>query len=73
MKNPIDVFYMCWIEGESTPVLKNYDLDLAEIEAKILAKKTNKKVFILSTFKTVEIQEFTVLDARPSEAMDIPF
>lgn len=65
-------FYMNYVEGGSNPVVTYSHPDRAETEAKRLAKLTGKKVFILSSYKSVEVNEFTIKDCTPGND-DLPF
>jgi hypothetical protein len=44
----------------------------AEEEAKRLAKKTNRKAYVLCSIKSFEVNEFNIEDCRP-ETDDLPF
>ena len=63
---------MVFLEGERTPTVKYSVIELAENEAKRLAKTYNKKAFILCSLKSFEVNEFTVKDYRP-DTDDLPF
>jgi len=65
-------FYMNYVEGENSPVVTYSHPDRAETEAKRLAKSTGKKVFILTTYKSIEVNEFKIEDCRP-DGDDLPF
>lgn len=74
-------FYMVFIEGGQTPAYKHETLQLAEAEAKRLARITRKKAYVLVTIKSLEINEFLVVDCRPkiiepiiqNSSDDLPF
>jgi hypothetical protein len=65
-------FFMVFLEGERTPTVKYSVIELAENEAKRLAKVYSKKAYILCSIKSFEINEFTVKDCRPNTD-DLPF
>jgi len=64
-------FYMVYVENQSSPTVQHSTLEIAENEAKRLSKLLNRKVFILTTLKSVEINEFLIKDLRPSD--ELPF
>ena len=64
-------FFMVYLEGERTPTYKHSTLELAEQEAKRLAKEYRKKAFVLCSLKSFEVNEFTIKDCRPDS--DLPF
>ena len=70
MKNP--TFYMVYLEDGGAPTFRHSTLLLAELEAKRLAKKHDKKAFVLCSIKSFEINEFLEKDYRP-ETDDLPF
>lgn len=65
-------FYMVYLEGERSPTHKHETITSAEAEAKRLSKMYNKKAIILCSVLSFEINEFTVIDLRPS-LDDLPF
>jgi len=64
-------FYMVFLENGGAPTFKHPKLNLAESEAKRLAKQTGKKAYVLCSLKSFEINEFKTEDLRPTE--DLPF
>ena len=67
-----ETFFMVYVEGESSPTYKHLTIESADTEAKRLAKLLNKKVYVLCTIKSFELNEFKVNDCRP-ENDDLPF
>ena len=65
-------FFMVFLEGARTPTVKYSVIELAENEAKRLAKMYDKKAYVLCSIKSFEINEFTVKDCRP-DTDDLPF
>ena len=65
-------FFMVFLEGERTPTVRYSVIELAENEAKRLAKVHNKKAFVLCSLKSFEVNEFTIKDCRPN-LNDLPF
>ena len=65
-------FFMVSLEGERTTTAKYSVIELAENEAKRLAKMYNKKAYVLCSLKSFEVNEFTVKDCRP-DTDDLPF
>ena len=65
-------FFMVFLEGERTPTVKYSVIELAENEAKRLAKMYNKKAYVLCSLKSFEVNEFTIKDCRPDND-DLPF
>ena len=61
-----------FLEGARTPVVKYSVIELAENEAKRLAKMYNKKAYVLCSIKSFEVNEFTVKDCRP-DTDSLPF
>lgn len=70
MKNPC--FFMVFIENGGAPTYRHATLNLAEQEAKRLAKLTGEKAFVLCSLKAFEVIEFKESDYRP-ETEDLPF
>lgn len=63
---------MVFLEGERTPTVRYSVIELAETEAKRLAKTYNKKAYVLCSLKSFEVNEFTIKDCRP-DTDDLPF
>ena len=63
---------MVFVEGASTPTIRYNIPELAENEAKRLAKVTGKKTFTLCSVKCFEVNEFKITDVRP-ENEELPF
>ena len=63
---------MVFLEGERTPTVRYSVIELAETEAKRLAKTYNKKAYVLCSLKSFEVSEFTIKDCRP-DTDDLPF
>jgi len=66
-------FYMVFVEGQNQPTYKHESLESAEIEAKRLAKLTDKKAYVLCSIKSFEVNHFKVEDCRPVDDSDLPF
>ncbi len=66
-------FFMVFVEGENSPAVKHLTIDIAEMEAKRLAKETKKKATVLCSIKSFKLIEITVIDERPSGIDDLPF
>lgn len=65
-------FFMVFLEGERTPTVRYSAIELAENEAKRLAKEYNKKAYVLCSLKSFEVNTFIVTDCRP-DTDDLPF
>lgn len=65
-------FYMVFLQGGNSPTHQHLTPEVAEAEAKRLAKLTGRKAFVLCTVKSFEVNEFTVKDLRPKNE-DLPF
>lgn len=59
-----DYFFMCYVEGANSPTVKHEDLQTALHEAKKLADKTEKEVFILKAVKSVSSVKYVVDDLK---------
>ena len=66
-------FYMVFMEGGSAPTYKHPTMEVAEIEAKRLAKIHDKKTYVLCTLKSFEVQWYKVDDCRPQSFNELPF
>lgn len=66
-------FYMVHVENGDSPTYKHDTLESAEIESKRLAKLLNRKAYVLCSIKSFEINEFDIVDCRPSKIDDLPF
>jgi len=62
---------MVYVAGERTPTFTHASIDNAETEAKRLAKLLEKKVYILASIKSIEVNEFKIEDCRADD--DLPF
>lgn len=58
-------FFMVYVEGRKSPTHKHENLNSAETEAKRLAKMVDRKVYILCSIKSFEVNHFVVEDFRP--------
>ena len=66
------VFFMVYLANGNNPTYMHTSLSSAEAEAKRLAKKTNRKAYVLCSIKSFEVNEFNIEDCRP-ETDDLPF
>lgn len=64
-------FYMVYLEGSGAPTYKHITFESAETEAKRLAKAHRSKAYVLCSVKSFEVNEFSVVDLRPS--FELPF
>ena len=53
-------FYCCYVEGKSAPVIQHPTQEEAEKEAERLARKENRKVYVLKAIKSCEIPDSPV-------------
>ena len=65
-------FFMVYMEDGHAPTYRHATINLAEEEAKRLAKKFNKKTYVLCSLKSFEISEFVEKNCKP-EIDDLPF
>lgn len=59
-----DTFYMIYVEGGHAPNFVHDLMANAMIEAKRLAKLTNKKVYILEAIQSVQFREFDIQNMK---------
>ncbi len=57
-------FWMVYVDGEGSPKVKHYHNDDAKEEAKRLAKKTEKTVYVLYACDGFKLQEPPVVSFR---------
>lgn len=62
---------MIYLEDGGAPTYKHESLASAEQEARRLAKKTGRKAYILGTIKSIQLNEFIVVDMKSEE--ELPF
>lgn len=65
-----EAFWMIYVEGGGSPTFKHTTWQSVETEAKRLAQQTGKKVYILGSVVSYQINEFIVEDCRTN---DLPF
>lgn len=65
------IFFMIYLEDGGAPTYKHESLASAEQEARRLAKKTGRKAYILGTIKSIQLNEFIVVDMKSEE--ELPF
>lgn len=63
------VFYMCFVDGESAPQKKHDNLINAEFEAARLTKLIKKRVYVLEAKKYVELVDIKWSDMIKPEDM----
>jgi hypothetical protein len=62
-------FYMIYVEDGNTPTHKHLDLYSAEREAKRLAEKTGREVYILATHTKIKLAKFIETRCEPPEPL----
>lgn len=55
-------FYVIYVEGKCSPIVKHDSYEDVLEEAKRLATKTNLKVYILEAIKKVELNNIVITD-----------
>ena len=68
-----NTFYMVFVEGGNSPTYRHTSEESAEKEAKRLATLTKKKVWVLATVKSFELDFFKIEDCRPLDENGLPF
>ena len=67
-------FFMLYMEGGDAPTYKHPTLSSAKTEAERLAKLFGKKIYILCTYQSVQLNEFKTEECIPNEVpIELPF
>ena len=66
-------FYMIYVEGGNAPTYKHETLESAQYEAKRLADKSDKKVYILCSVCSIERKQYDIVNLMPDAEPQLPF
>lgn len=59
-----DYFFMCFVEGGSSPTVKHETENIALTEAKRLCDSTGKRVYVLKALKACENVKYQIDDLK---------